>query len=260
MVLSADDTDPLTPKAQQMAADNEHPRSKGGSANGRQINARRVRDLISSSIRDGHIAPDDPLSEEDLMLLFSTSRGSVRAALSQLRDTGFVDRRPRVGTKVNHLGVSMPLTDIHALNTHVLCTVIEERVVPNFPLVRERLALDEPDLRMVENTFATDNEVIGIRTAYFSTRILGDPRDLSGPVSMAETITSFFGMTPGEVRVSIGSDRADSHTARLLGVAEGVPLIVREITYFTADGEPIQMVFDRFRGDRVRLDAVDWIS
>jgi len=243
-----------------MALDNEHPRSKGGSANGRQINARRVRDLITSSIRDGHIAADDPLAEEDLMQLFSTSRGSVRAALTRLRDTGFVERRRRVGTKVSHLGVSVPLTDINSLTTHVMCTVIEERVVPNFPLVRERLALDEPDLRMVENTFAIEGEVIGIRTAYFSTRILSDPRDLSGPVSMLETITSFFGMTPGEVLVSIGSDSADSHTARLLGVAEGIPLIVREMTYFSNDGEPIQMVFDRFRGDRVRLEATDWIG
>ena len=251
-------TAPAHTEGTAMAQDNEHPRSKGGSAYGRQISARRVRDLITSSIRDGHIAPDDPLAEEDLMLLFSTSRGSVRAALTQLRDSGFVERRRRVGTKVSHIGVSVPLTDINSDSNDILITVIEEREVPNFPLVRERLALDEPSLRMVENTFSTAGEVIGIRTAYFSTRTLGDPRDLSGPVTMVDTITSFFGMTPGEVLVSIGSDIADAHTARVLGVAEGVPLIVREMTYFSSDGEPIQMVFDRFRGDRVRLEATDW--
>jgi GntR family transcriptional regulator len=237
----------------------DHPRSKGGSAHGRQISARRVRDLISASIRDGYIAPDSPLAEEDLMELFNTSRGSVRAALSQLRDTGFVERRPRVGTKVSHMGVVVPLTDILADTGHVRVEVTEDRIVPSFPLVRERLSIDDDTVHMVENTFLTDDEIIGLRTAYFSVQLDFDPRYI-GPISMKKVISEMFHTLPGDVVVTIGSDVADATTARLLGVHEGQHLIVRELTYYSDAGDPIQTVFDRFRGDRVRLESTAALS
>ena len=72
---------------------------------------------------------------------------------------------------------------------------------------------------------------------------------------MKETTTIFFGVEPGEAYISISSARADAHTARLLKVAEGWPLIVREMTYYSVDGAPIQVAFDHFRGDQVRLEA-----
>ncbi|MGA1810880.1 GntR family transcriptional regulator [Frondihabitans sp. 4ASC-45] len=234
----------------------DHPRSKGGSARGRQVSARRVRDLISASIRDGYIAPDAPLAEEDLMELFDTSRGSVRAALTQLSETGFVERRRRVGTRVTHLGVVIPLTDILTDSEHVYLETLEQRVVPNFPLVRERLRIQDPTVRLIETRFVCDDETLGLRTAYFSTRYDSHPDFLSGPASMASVLHDFFGATPGEVLVSIGSDAADVHTARVLGISENAPLISREMTYYDVDGEPIQTVFDRFRGDRVRLETV----
>jgi GntR family transcriptional regulator len=233
----------------------DHPRSKGGSSRGRQVSARRVRDLITSSIREGHIDPDAPLAEEDLIRLFDTSRGSVRAALAQLRDTGFLERRPRVGTKVTHRGVVVPLTDIDADSEHVYIEHFEDRIVPSFPLVRERLRLDEDHVRMIENLLVTDDGVIGLRAAYFSTRYTVSPATLSGPVNMTTVLRDFFHASRGEVVVTIGSEGADATTARMLETAVGAPLIVREVTYHDVDGTPVQTVFDRYRGDRVRLEG-----
>lgn len=233
----------------------EHPRAKGGSARGRQISARRVRDLISASIRAGLIDADDPLAEEELMVVFDTSRGSVRAALTQLSEIGFVERKRRVGTTISRIGISMPLTDIQADSELVYVQIVEDRVVPSFPLIRERLRIDEPEVRMVENIFTADDEIVGVRSAYYSRRFGLDPRNIPTTVRMSDTLALFFGSEAGQVTVSIGSDAADGHTARTLGVAEGMPLIVREMTYFSLEGEPLQTVFDRFRGDRVRLEA-----
>ncbi|AOX65114.1 MULTISPECIES: GntR family transcriptional regulator [unclassified Curtobacterium] len=233
----------------------DHPRAKGGSSRGRQISARRVRDLITASIREGHIAPDAPLAEEDLVTLFDTSRGSVRAALAQLRDTGFLERRPRVGTKVTHRGVVVPLTDIDADSEHVYVERFEDRIVPSFPLVRERLRIDEDHVRMIENLLVTDDDVIGLRAAYFSVRYTHSPESLSGPINMTTVLRDFFDASRGEVLVTIGSEAADAHTAKMLGTEVGAPLIVREVTYHDLDGVPVQTVFDRYRGDRVRLEG-----
>lgn len=233
----------------------DHPRAKGGSSRGRQVSARRVRDLITASIREGHIDPDAPLAEEDLIRLFDTSRGSVRAALAQLRDTGFLERKPRVGTKVTRRGVVVPLTDIDSDSDDVYIERFEDRIVPSFPLVRERLRLDEEHVRMIENLLVTKEGVIGLRAAYFSTRYTDSPAELSGPVNMATILRDFFHTSRGEVVVTIGSEAADTTTARMLDTVVGAPLIVREVTYHDVDGNPIQTVFDRYRGDRVHLEG-----
>ncbi|AMM22508.1 hypothetical protein AX769_17320 [Frondihabitans sp. PAMC 28766] len=216
-----------------------------------------MRDLISLSIREGHINPDAPLAEDDLVRLFDSSRSSVRTALTQLSDSGFVERKRRVGTTVTSLGVRIPLTDIRVNGgtQSIDLRVHEDRLVPSFPLVRERLQIDDGTVRMIENTFVTEGEVFGLRTAYFSEVYASDPWAKHGPVSMFDVMTGFFDTTPGRVEVSIGSDNADAHTAKTLGIAEGRSLIVREMTYFSDEGVPIELVFDRFCGDRVRLDA-----
>ncbi len=232
-----------------------HPREHGGTARGKQLSARRVRDLLSAAIREGIIGADELLAEDELVALFDSSRGSVRAALNELRDSGFIERTPRVGTRVNRLGMTVPIAEIPPLVEDLNIAVTEDRIVPNVRLLKERLGVDVDEVRMVENTFSFEGEIVGVRAAYFASPLDTDPRDLAGPMDMKQTIEAFFQVQPGEAFVSISSARADAHTARLLKVSEGWPLIVREMIYYSVDGAPIQVVFDHFRGDRVRLEA-----
>ncbi|MCZ4578384.1 GntR family transcriptional regulator [Gordonia amicalis] len=234
-----------------------HPRSRGGSARGRQVSSRRVRDLILASIRNGTIDIDAQLVEEDLMIMFNSSRGSVRAALNELSETGVVIRRPRVGTRVNRRDLGVALDDISATGGELVhIQVTDQCIVPTFPLIRERLRIDDDVVRLVENSFIAHDEIIGMRSAYFSPRFNADPNDLRDkPMSMARTLAEFFGVAPGGASVSIGAERADERTARLLDVRPGETLLSREILYTTADGTPVEIVFDRFRADRIRFES-----
>ncbi|GAC85134.1 putative GntR family transcriptional regulator [Gordonia paraffinivorans NBRC 108238] len=234
-----------------------HPRSRGGSARGRQVSSRRVRDLILASIRNGTIDIDAQPVEEDLMIMFNSSRGSVRAALNELSETGVVIRRPRVGTRVNRRDLGVALDDIAVTGgEQVHIQVTDQCIVPTFPLVRSRLKIDDDVVRLVENSFIARGETIGMRSAYFSPRFNADPNLLRDkPISMARTLAEFFGVAPGGAAVSIGAERADDRTARLLGVAPGETLLSREILYTAADGAPLEIVFDRFRADLVRFES-----
>lgn len=233
----------------------EHPRARTGSARGRQISPRRVRDLISLSIRLGYLSPDDQLVEHELMELFNTSRTSVRAALAQLSESGMIERRPRAGTTVLAVGLTIPLADIAAVGQDVYLKIIEDRVVPNFPLAKDRLRLETDQVRMVENTFEYLARPIGIRTAYFSPDFDVNPVEQvsDGPQHMVSIMDSAFSTRPGEVDVIIGVDAADVRDARLLRIPVGRPLVVREMTYYDDGGEPVEIVFDRFRGDFIRI-------
>ncbi|MFT4044576.1 MAG: GntR family transcriptional regulator [Gordonia sp. (in: high G+C Gram-positive bacteria)] len=235
----------------------EHPRARTGSARGRQTSARRVRDLISLSIRMGYFTTDQPLVEHELVEVFNTSRTSVRAALAQLRDEGVIDRRPRAGTRVRRPGITIPLSDFCTLDKNVTIELVEERVVPAFPLVREQLGITEEFVRMVENLFVHEGVAIGVRTAYFSAAAVRsvEPEEQQVLRSMADVVTTGFGVEPGGVDVLIGCERAGAHDARLLGVEVDAPLTVREMIYYDVSSNPIQMVFDRFRSDHVRFEG-----
>ncbi len=232
----------------------EHPRARTGSASGRQISPRRVRDLISLSIRLGYISPGDQLVEHELMNLFNTSRTSVRAALAQLSESGMIERRPRAGTKVGTTGLTIPLADIATVNQDVYLDILENRIIPIFPLVRDRLQLTSPDVRMVENSFVHQKTVIGIRTAYFSRHFEVSPDAIMrSPLRMVDVMDITFRTRPGEVDVSVGADAADSRDSRLMGIPVGMPLVTREMTYYDNDGIPVEIVFDRFRSDQVHI-------
>lgn len=250
--FDAADLDPADP-----AGVVEHPRARTGSARGRQISPRRVRDLISLSIRLGYISPNDQLVEHELMELFSTSRTSVRTALAQLSENGMIERRPRAGTKVRSIGLTIPLADIAAVDHDVYLRIIEDRIVPNFPLAQDRLRLDSDRVRMVENTFEYQGRPIGIRTAYFSKDLDLNPVELvtGAPLHMVTIMGEAFRARPGEADVIVGVDVADARDARLLRIPVGRPLVVREMTYHADNGDPIEIVFDRFRGDLVHISG-----
>jgi GntR family transcriptional regulator len=231
-----------------------HPRAQGGSAGGRQKSPRRVRDLISLSIRLGYLSPDDPLVEHELMTLFDTSRTSIRAALAQLTEDGMIERRPRTGTRINAVGLTIPLADNCTVDQLVTPAILEDRLVPNFPLARDRLRIEDEQVRMVENSFTFQGSVIGIRTAYFGSDLVMAPDTINNsPTRMEDILGVTFQTRPGEVDVIVGAGAADTKDARLMGIAEGMPLLIREMTYYAHDGSPVEIVFDRFRCDRVHI-------
>ncbi len=189
-----------------------HPRARGGSARGRQVSSRRVRDLILASIREGTLDLDTQLVEEDLIRMFNSSRAAVRDALNELSDAGFLVRRPRLGTRVHRRDLGLELTAISGIGGESVEIVIrEQRLVPNLPLVRTRLNIHDDHVRLVENTFHAFGETIGLRSAYFSASYDADPTELAGiPLTMERTAAEFFGTDPGDAWVSIAPSAAMS--------------------------------------------------
>jgi len=229
-----------------------HPRAVGGSAAGRSVFARRVRDLVSASVRAGFTARDERLTEEHLMEQYGATRAAVREALRLLADDGTVDRHPGTGTVVVRRGIQVLVGDCAGVDpvrdTFDLLTV-DQRWVPSTPLLRHRLRLDDPRLQLVENLFLHEGTPLGVRTAYF--RIGRNAAQYDGAARLADVCRGFFGTELGDVGTEIGSARADQRTARLLGIDEGSPVLVREQTAYDLDANPIQVVFDTYRSDVV---------
>jgi len=207
--------------------------------------------MVKASVRSGLYTEDTQLTEDVLIASLGASRTAVRAALQALAAEGVVFRSPGHGTHVRHRPIRLALRDSAVAGTDqtVTLTIVDQRIVPTTPLLRERLRTDDDTVRMVENTYSDGPETIGVRTAYF-------PRDVtfteySGPADMATVAVELFGRPLGWIESEVGSAVADEHTAKLLGLPLGAPVLVREQLVVADDGSPIEVVFDHFRADRV---------
>ncbi len=149
----------------------------------------------------------------------------------------------------------VPLTDIDADSEHVYVERFEDRIVPSFPLVRERLRIDEDHVRMIENLLVTDDDVIGLRAALLLRALHALPRESVRADQHDDGAPRLLRRVARRGARHHRHEAADAHTAKMLGTEVGAPLIVREVTYHDLDGVPVQTVFDRYRGDRVRLEG-----
>lgn len=233
-----------------------HPRARGSQAyRGRQSVSRRVRDLLFAAVRLGDLGNDALLVEDDLVRQYAASRNAVREALQLLTVEGIVERQRRYGTRALGSGfISFSMdetTDIAPENT-VYQRVIEERQVPVSGLLHRLLQLEpgETEVRMVENVFVAGEDVIGVRSAYYSTRFSSVAY---GPQATLEGLRLFFGRTIGRVDTYLGACRVDESTARLLGINPEHAAIYRQQLFFDTEDQPVQLVFDHYRADRVVL-------
>jgi GntR family transcriptional regulator len=236
-----------------------HPPATGGSGHGRPTFTRRVRERVRASVRAGY-GVDEPVMEDRLVVELSAPRSSVRAALQQLADEGFLARQRRRGTTVLRRGLKVRLRDVTSLSDDppgsgadpddvVDIVLTEQRTVPSTPLLRERLGVDDDVVRMHEDTFVVADQVIGVRTAYFPARSSTSSAVPAGPVD--EGSAEVDGKRVGRIRTEVACSVADDRTCTLFGVPQGSMVLVREQTVLDVDGDPVQVVFDNYRADRV---------
>jgi GntR family transcriptional regulator len=223
-----------------------------------------VRDLIRSAVIAGDYSSEDQLIEDVLVHLHGASRNAVRSALKQLLAEGVVSRAPKRGTYPSWDGARLHLIDVYPVDgtDQLEGGAVERRLVSSTPYLRERLRTDEEELRMVESISLWHGEVIGMRTAYFSSRFdVMDLIDRDPPLTtLSEIIAGIFARDLAQVTTEISASLADAATAKVLRTNPGVPLLRREQLVHDSAGLPIEIVFDTVRADRATFKLSDYTA
>jgi GntR family transcriptional regulator len=238
----------------------------------------RAHTLLRASIRSGLIGQDELLIEDALVQTLGTSRNSVRAALQMLVDGGLISRAPRRGTEVVDRIVQFGLLDSSekvsgpVVAGEYSLTRLEARLLPAIGPVAHRLdAFGDAPIAMVEFLIVFAGKPVALRVSYhapgydtaaYERHVLSwQPRHVYDPlapvVTESEGIQALYGVELGEVETSIEAQLCDSRTARLLDVAVGSPLIVRETLHRDAEGRPRTLSYTSYDGNHVVLHHVD---
>ncbi|GAA4382609.1 GntR family transcriptional regulator [Tsukamurella soli] len=226
----------------------------------RADNARPVADVIRQTIVDGGFDGGLP-SDDTLAREFRVSRNTVRAALALLREEGWIDRAPRLGTTVAQRTVDHRLDSLRGLKEtltgygEVRNTVRVATVLVPPPVVARKLELaaDEPVVYL-ERLRHLDGETISLDLTYLASDIgvalLKQDLETNDVFPLIERVA---GRPLGDADLSLTAAAADAHSAATLDIAAGAPILLLERLTRLDDGRPVDLEYIRMRADRITM-------
>jgi GntR family transcriptional regulator len=228
----------------------------------------QLKDVIRRAIEAGQWSPGEKIPSEDVLAgRFSVSKITVRQALRDLSDLGYVRREQGRGTFVQHPKLAQGPRDLTSFSEEMRrhgwkasSRALSQGIVPAPEEVAMKLKLQNGDnVFRLRRLRLADREPMGIQTAWLPAAVVpGIERISFQRVSLYEALRARFGLSPANARErhsAIVLNRAD---ALLLGVPARSPAIASERVSFLDDGTPLEYVQSVMRGDRysIMLDLV----
>lgn len=235
----------------------------GGGTPGRRLRAdqaRQIADILRHQIHTGALGDTLP-SEQQLAAEHDTSRNTIRDALALLRDEGLIDRGPRVGTRVTGRKMDHGLDALLGLQeTLAGCGTVRNEVrvgrsITAPPVVARRLGSNPGDqVVYLERLRYLGDQPLSLDLTYLApgigTRVLD--HDLAN-IDVFVLLEQLSGQSLGSADLAVEAIPADRHTAAILDIPSGAPLLMLERLTRLDDGTPVDLEYIRMRGDRITL-------
>ncbi|UOQ56839.1 GntR family transcriptional regulator [Leucobacter allii] len=224
----------------------------------------RIADELRERIADGGLAPGmDVPTEAELAARWNTSRGPVRNALAVLRGEGLIETGRGRPARV------VPRKSTQAVDVSIPFTRWAEAIGATPGAVTQQLArrLAGPETARAFGIDERESVVEVLRLRLLD----GRPTMVERLVYLGETARALFdhdldrvsitellaahGFPQAEVDHEIDAVAADALDARLLGVAEGTPVLRLHRVSRDASGRTIEVSDDHYRSDIVRFSV-----
>jgi GntR family transcriptional regulator len=215
---------------------------------------------------------DQQLVEDSLVRLLAERRGAVREALHALAMEGVVERRRGSGTRVAcqivHVPVDGEIIPIERRTPgaetpeeRIVIHQLERRLVRPPEPIRKRLELVRDEVLVLDQLLSLDDVPVGVRTSYLSIDD-AEERVLSAitgsthhPQPNEPLFKAMYGEAMGRSDRTVESAACVGRTARVLGVAEGMPMLLIETLLRGVSGRPRILAHAHLRGDRIAIFA-----
>ncbi|AMX83042.1 phosphonate metabolism transcriptional regulator PhnF [Geobacillus subterraneus] len=222
----------------------------------------QLEQYMKEKIEKGEWQPGEMIpSERELAETYHISRMTVRQAVNNLVNDGYLIRRRGKGTFVAAEKIEQPLKgltsfseDMRARGMEPDTIVLGFETVPASGKLAEWLAVKEGDaLYEIRRLRLADGSPMALETLYIPVHlVLGLTRDVvSG--SVYEFIEKEKGMIIGSAVQTLEASVARKLEAEHLQVKEGAPVLLLERRTYLDDGRPLEVVKSVYRGDRYKF-------
>jgi len=222
---------------------------------------KRIQDAIVKRLESGQLKAGDVVdSERELARIHGVSLMTARHALAGLEREGMVIRRRGAGTFVAppkiHFNKLMSYTEQMAgRGLAVSSKLLGLSVVDSEQEVAARLALPAGSrLIKVERLRLGGDEPFAIEACYLSAEEFADlTRSRLDRVSLFSVLEHDYGLEIAHADEEIDATTADPHSARLLGIPHGSPVLRIRQEIYSTKGKPALYVLGLYRSDRHTL-------
>jgi len=222
---------------------------------------KKIQGAILKRIESGKLKPGDAVnSERELAKIHCVSLMTARHALAGLEREGMVVRRRGAGTFVAppkiHFNKLMSYTEQMASRSLALSSkLLSLSVIDTEQEIAARLALPATSrLIKMERLRLGADEPFAIETCYLSADDFVDltqaPLDR---VSLFSILEHDYGLEIAHADEEIDATTADAHSARLLGVPHGAPVLRIRQEIYSTKGKVALYVLGLYRSDRHTL-------
>ena len=223
----------------------------------------QVKDRLLEAIDGGHWSSDQQLpNETKLAELFGVSKITIRQALQELSDLGYIRREQGRGTFVSKpkfgQGPRELMSFTEEMGRHHLAA--SSRVLERFVTEADLAVAEHLQLRLnakvlvLKRLRLADGEPMGIQTAHIPLDLAPgfDKEDFEN-VSLYTLLHTRYGIQAAKGQEQYFATSADSDAAVLLGIAAGAPVFAAERVTFTKSGKPFEFTKSIMRGDRYSI-------
>lgn len=222
----------------------------------------QIMENLKKQIEDGTLAPDTLIpSEREYAERFGISRMTVRQALSNLVNEGYLYRQKGKGTFVSRKKFEQPLQGLTSFSEDMRQrglkassqlidfkkTACPEHLLPVLQLTNSDAVFELKRIRLA------NDEPMAIETSYIPERFAGDltKEHLTG--SLYEYIETNTGHVIAHAKQELEANVASKEEAHLLSILAGDPVLsITRTTFFQKD-IPFEYVVSVYRGDRYKL-------
>jgi len=222
----------------------------------------QIEDELAARIGCGDLRVGDRLpAERELCDKWRVSRGTIRQALDALAARGLIERGVGRGTFVASGKVEVRLHDVAGFTEQMAragveahARVLRAAVLPAPEQVAGELEL-EPGAAVVrvERLRLAGRLALTLEDSWVPSGRFHGIEDLDLRGSIYALMRDLYGRVPVRVVETLEPVVAQRHSAELLGVAAGSPLMLVERTAFDSDGVAVEFAHDLHRGDRARF-------
>jgi GntR family transcriptional regulator len=223
----------------------------------------QLKTLILQEIEAGRWKPDQQLpTEEQLSAQFHVSKITVRQALRELANLGWVRREQGRGTFVQKPALEegpRKLTSFTAeMQEHGLVAssqVLATNVLEAPPDVAAKLSIRTSDrVFRLHRLRLADGVPLGVQTAYLPLAMVPGIATVEfTDVSLYGLLESRYNLQPAGAKETLVAVVVSGDDASLLRVAPGSPALAAERITFLPDGRPLEYAHSIMRGDRYKV-------
>ena len=223
-----------------------------------------IAQTLVGEIESGLWPVGQPLpTEQELVDRFKASRNTVREALRNLKDAGYIKRKQGArslvasSTAVNpfvNMVAAVDDLNIYIKDTRSLLLSVEHVILSDKAAEAIRSKPGSRQLRVLFLRWRKDNaEPLCYTEAYVAPQYQDVVESLGDSPTIYDRIEAHYGITITHIHQEIEAQRADANVASRLQVAIGSPLLIVKTFFYVSEDEIAEVSISHYPEQRYRL-------